>query len=203
MRRLDPTVGPRAATYAHYRRLRFPQFSLGTAVPVATARLKEEGGLFPNLLWAALEAINAVPELRQRIRVEDGRDVIVEHERVDCTCTAARPDGSFEFCAFPSSPDRAAFLTGARERLDAAARGEGLDLSEQTRDDMAYLSSVPWFEVHGVQHAHDGDPLDCIPRVLWGRVVDDRLLIHLTAHHALADGRHMGLFFAEFARRVA
>ena len=67
---------------------------------------------------------------------------------------------------------------------------------------MLYLSCLPWIEVTGVTHASPGDPLDCIPRILWGRMVDDRLFISATAHHALVDGRHLARFFGELEARV-
>lgn len=202
MRRIDPSEGPRAGIYRHYRTYAVPQFTLGTRLTVDAARLKAEGGLFPNLLWAVMEACQAVPELRRRIRVEDGRDVVVEHGTVDCTVTAAKDDGSFQFCFVPRDGDRERFLADLPERLSASAGTQGLDLAEQTRDDMLYLSSVPWFDVVGVHHAMSGDPLDCIPRVLWGRVVDGELGIALTAHHSLVDGRHMARFFEGVQARV-
>ena len=63
------------------------------------------------------------------------------------------------------------------------------------RSDRLYLSCVPWFNVTGVQHAERGDPNDCVPRVLWGRIQDGQLGVCVTAHHSLVDGRHIGQFF--------
>lgn len=202
MRRLDPTVGPRAALYRHFRGFASPMFTLVSPVSVDTARLKAEGGLFPNLLWGVIEAANAVPELRQRIRVEDGRDVLVEHASVDCTCTAARTDESFTFCAFERDDDQQRFVRGVPGVLAQSTRAPGLDLSEQHRDDMLYLSCLPWIEVTGVTHAMPGHPDDCVPRILWGRVVKNRLSIAVTAHHAIVDGLHLSRFFAELEARV-
>src|SRR5688572_14155591 len=111
MKILDPTTGPRAAHYAWFRGFVQPVFTLCAPVRVDIARLKAEGGLFPNLLWGVLFAGQQVPELRQRIRVEQGRDLVVEHERIDCTCTLLREDGSFAFGFFPFEPDRQAFVS--------------------------------------------------------------------------------------------
>jgi len=202
MRRFDPTEGPRAGIYRHYRGYAFPQFTLVTRIRVDVARLKAEGGLFPNLLWGVMEAAQAVPELRQRIRVDEGRDVVVEHEVVDCTVTAAKADDSFQFCFVPRDADRERFVAELPERLASSASSVGLDLAEQRRDDMLYLSSVPWFDVVGVNHAMSGDPTECIPRVLWGRVVDGEVGMALTAHHSLVDGRHMARFFDGLQERV-
>ncbi len=202
MRIIDPTVGPRAALYAHFRAFSSPLFTICSPVRVDSARLKAQGGLFPGLLHAMLEAANAVPELRRRIRVQDGRDVVVEHDQVDCTCTTARDDGSFTFCGFRRDPDRARFVGGVKAAVQASVAIPGLDLSLQHRDDLLYLSCLPWIEVTGTTHATSGDPLDCVPRILWGRVVADRLSVCLTAHHALCDGLHVARFFSELQART-
>ena len=198
MRRFDPTQGPRAGLYAHFRRFAQPSFTLCAPVRVDSARLKREGGLFPNLLWAAMEAGNAVPELRQRVRVEDGREWVVEHAQLDCTCTVAREDGSFTFCSFFRDADRQRFIAQVPRSIEAATGAEGLDLSQQHRDDMLYLSSIPWRDISAVVHAASGDPLDCVPRLMWGRVEGDRLTMCVTAHHALVDGVHVARFWEAF-----
>ena len=195
MKQLDPKAGPRAEIYAHFRSFAQPLFTLCAPVRVDVPRLQASGGLFGGLLWGVLSAANAVPELRQRIRVIDGDDVVVEHDRVDCTCTVARPDESFAFGYFPHDPDRTAFVAGLPARLDAAIAHPGLDRSQQDRDDMLYLSCVPWIELTTVQHALPSLDLDTVPRVLWGRVgADGRMTVCVTAHHSLVDGRHVARF---------
>jgi chloramphenicol O-acetyltransferase type A len=202
MRRIDPTEGPRAALYAHFSAFAHPMFTLVSPVEVDEARLRESGGLFPNLLWGVLEAANSVPELRQRLRTDAEGVHVVEHGVVDCTCTAGRDDGSFTFCPFPRDPERARFVGAVPGRLAASVASPGLDLSEQARDDVLYLSCVPWIEVTGVTHAMSGDPSDSIPRILWGRVSRGRLSVAATAHHALVDGVHLARFFQALQERV-
>lgn len=208
MKRIDPRQGPRAALYAHFRAFEVPHFTLSSPLRVDTARLKAEGGLFPNLLHAALSAANEVPALRQRIRVERGedgveQDVIVEHEVVHCTCTTGRPDGSFTFGYFPYAAERAPFVAAVPGRLAEAAARPGLDKGEQHRDDMLYLSTVPWVPITGVVHAWPRVGGDCIPRILWGRVDAGRLTVSFTAHHALVDGLHVAQFFKAMEARVS
>lgn len=200
MRTFDPTVGPRAALYAHFRRFAWPMFTISSPIRVDTARLRQTGGVFPNLLWAVLDAANAVPELRQRIRIDGDGEQIVEHERVHCTSTVLREDGSFDFCAFEHA-EREEFVAGVKARIDAVA-GAGLDRSAEGRDDLLYLSSMPWIDISGHAPALPGDPLDCVPRILWGRVVEDRMTLCVTAHHALVDGLHVARFVQELQRRL-
>ncbi len=201
MKRIDPTVGPRAGLYAHFRAFRQPMFTLGSPVRLDAAALKPRGGLFGTLLHAAMGAANDVPQLRQRIHHEDGTDVVVEHPAVHATCTAATPEGAFNFCYVPWEPDPTAFLDALPGRFESAAE-RPFDLSQEHRDDLLFISTVPWVPIHAVVHASSGDPHDSVPRVLWGRTEGDQVVVHLTAHHALVDGRHVARFFECMAARL-
>lgn len=198
MRRIDPTVGPRADLYRRYRSYARPLYTLCAPVEVGPLLAASPVGIFPTLLRRMLLAANAVPELRRRIRVEDGRETIIEHERVDCTCTVAQDDGAFTFCRFPYPEED--FFEQVQRRVQACASGVGMDLDQQDRDDLLYLTCLPWLNFSSMQHAESGDPLDCVPRIAWGRVVEGRVSVCLTVHHALVDGRHVARFFEELAR---
>lgn len=192
MRRIDPTHGPRAGLYAHFRRFERPHFTLCARVDVGP--LLTGGSPFPVVLRQVMCAVNAVPELRQRIRQEDGRDVIVEHPVVDATCTVSQA-GAFTFCHMKHLRDRAEFLRQVPVWAARAAQTTGLDLEQQPRDDMIYLSCLPWLDFSTVQHAETGDRDDCVPRIIWGKVVGGSVQVCLTAHHALVDGQHAARFF--------
>ncbi len=204
MKLIDPSVGPRSATYALYRGFASPWFTLCSPVRVDPKRLKAQGGLFGPLLHAVLAATVEVPELRRRIRVDaDGKDFVVEHEKLDCTCTVARQDGSFAFGYFPYDPDLQGFLDAIPARIQAATSAPGLDMSQQGRDDMIYASCTPWMTVTGVVHAMHGDPLDCVPRILWSRIEDGKVHVCVSAHHSVVDGMHVARFLAALQDRIS
>ncbi len=190
-------MGPRAEIYAHFRTFAQPMFTLCTQLPVGLPRREYFGGI----LWAVLHAANQVPELRDRIEV-DGQDWIRRHAQVDTTCTVATEEGGFVFCEVPWIPERQAFLAALPQHLQRARSRGHLMPAGPPRSDRLYLSCVPWFAVHSAQHAMSGDPLDCVPRVLWGRVQDGRVGVCVTAHHSLVDGRHIGHFFHHLERAL-
>ena len=194
MRRIDPTLGPRADLYAHFRRFARPQYTVCARVDVSGVLIPDSSP-FPVLLRQVMCALNAVPELRRRIRQEDGRDVIVEHAVVDATCTVSQPE-AFTFCHMKHLADRQEFLRQVPEWVRAASASPGLNLSVEPRDDMVFLSTLPWLDFSSIQHAETGDPDDCVPRVIWGRVVDGHVQVCVTAHHSLVDGSHIARFFA-------
>ncbi len=79
------------------------------------------------------------------------------------------------------------------------ARQGALNANSGQRDDVAYLSCLPWLDYTALDNALPG-PDDCIPRVSWGRFHEDspaagRMAMTLQVHHALVDGLHAGGFF--------
>ncbi|MBL4844219.1 MAG: hypothetical protein JKY65_01725 [Planctomycetes bacterium] len=50
-------------------------------------------------------------------------------------------------------------------------------------------------------------PEDCVPRVTWGRFARQegrwQIPVAVQVHHALVDGRHLGLFYQGVATRLA
>ena len=188
--RRDPALGPRAEIYAHFRRFQNPMFTLCTQVPVELPKRQYFGGI----LWGILHAANQVPQLRDRI-VVDGQDWVERHESIDCTCTVATEDGGFVFCEVPWDARRSEFLAQLDGHVTRARTRGQLMPPGRPRADRMYVSCVPWTTVHSVQHAMAGDPDDCIPRILWGKVQDGQVGVCVTAHHSLVDGRHIAQFF--------
>lgn len=81
-------------------------------------------------------------------------------------------------------------------RLMAAARAGDLTPNTGARTDLAWLSCLPWLDFTHLDNAQPG-PGDCIPRIAWGRFVQDpggdrwTMALSIQVHHALADGRHV------------
>jgi len=67
------------------------------------------------------------------------------------------------------------------------------------RDDYLFLSSIPWIAFTSAVHAMHYTPVDSVPRITWGRFFEEKgemkMPLSVQAHHALVDGRHMGLYY--------
>ncbi len=195
---VDLSTWTRRSHFHHFRDYAMPIFEVCARVDVTglveRARRDQES-LFGALLFEVMSAVNEVPQLRQRIR----GDEVVEHDTVHPSYTVLVDDEHFNFCYTDFCPDRGAFLAdvtraakGQRGRLDLA-------LEEDARDDLVYVTSLPWLDFTSVTHALAGDWSDGIPRVAWGKVVRGdagaSVSVQLSAHHALADGLHAARFF--------
>lgn len=198
MRTLDLTTWPRRSVFDHYRDYAQPFFEVCARVEVtglvARAKAAEES-LFAALLFEAMRAVNDVAPLRQRIRGES----VVEHDRVHPSFTVLVDDERFNFCHARFQDDRDAFLAGVAERARQMRGRVELALEEDVRDDMVFVTSLPWLDFTSIGHAMSGDPTDTIPRLAWGKIVGDgdraRVSVQLSVHHALVDGLHVARFF--------
>ncbi len=145
-------------------------------------------------LYAIGAGIHAVDELKMRFR----EDIVVRHDAIDLSMTVPKQDGGFAYGYVPFHPNFAEFDRVSNALIEEASKG-ALAPNTGQRDDLAYLSCMPWLDYSSINnampHAHD-----CIPRVSWGKIVKDpdgiwRMSMTLEVHHALVDGEHVGAYF--------
>jgi chloramphenicol O-acetyltransferase type A len=137
---------------------------------------------------------NEVPALRQRLR----NDVAVEHAVVHPSITVLAEGDVFRFVTLRHDPDFRRFAGDAADRIERAKTAKTL-WSEPDRDDLLYMTTLPWVSFSALVHPVPLDPPDSVPRIAWGRfrrrgrhVV---LPLNVQAHHALVDGIDVGRFF--------
>lgn len=194
---IDLTTWERAETFRFFRTFAQPHFSITARLDVTalmTSRARDGTNLFRACLWALGAGLNAAPELRTRFR----GDTVTLHDRIDVSPVVSMPDGSFRFAYIPWDADWRAFDAEAADRIAEVRAGTGLNPDESADDGVGYLSAVPWVDFTSLTNAMPG-PDDPIPRVAWGKIVpeDDRhaMAAAIELHHAIADGRHAGMFF--------
>lgn len=107
----------------------------------ALRRLTQERGLpfFLTVLHCAINAANAVPELRQRIRGEG----IVEYDRCLSSHTVALPDGTYCYCTLDCAQPLGAFLPAAQAEVARVKAAPSLDDGADP-DELFFVSSLPW-----------------------------------------------------------
>lgn len=196
---IDLKSWPRAAQFHWFRSYERPHYA--TTVRLDVTQLISNGksrGVSPYraCLFAIGAGLHAVPELLMRFR----GDTVVAHDRVSLSMTVPTDAGSFNYAYVPFAPDFADFDHSAREIIAAAAVLDGLDANDGSKDDVAYLSCMPWLDYTSLNNALPGSD-DCIPRVSWGKFVQEpdqrwRMAMTLEVHHALVDGQQVGGFFA-------
>ena len=194
---VDLATWPRAAQFRFFRTYDRPHYAVTSRLDVTAVMARKATGLSPYraCLHAIGVGIHAVPELCMWFRGEN----VVRHDMITLSMTVPTQAGSFGYAYVPFVADFTSFDLQAKALIDRTAAGADLAPNDGERDDLAYLSCMPWLDYTAINNALPG-PQDCIPRVTWGRIVDHGgrfdTAMTLEVHHALVDGAQVGAYFA-------
>jgi chloramphenicol O-acetyltransferase type A len=197
MREIDLAAWPRRRHFETFRAFYDPLFSMCADVDVAVLRSEVDARHLPftaAVVFVIAQAANDIPQFRQRIR----HDTVVEHDVVHPSTTILVDDDLFSFCTLDHLPEFSAFAAHYADRVAEVRDRPTVDTSSD-RDDVLFMSAIPWVSFTSFQHPVLSNPADSIPRFAWGRVHPDgdRVMMPLSvqAHHALVDGLHVGRFY--------
>lgn len=196
MREIELSTWDRREHFAMFSRQTFPFF--GVTFPLDVTRLygytKANGiSFYYALTYLTIKAMEPIENFRYRIR--DGRVWICD-ELVPSFTDMHPGSELFHIVTMPAGNDLLAFCVEAKEM--SAAQTTLLD-QEQEKDNLVFISSLPWFDATGTMNDRNLDPDDSFPRVVWGRYIeqDGRKVLHysLECNHRLMDGIHAGKFY--------
>lgn len=200
MREIDLETYPRRSHYEFFKAMAFPYVGLTANVDVTdlvTAAKAQGGSPFLACLWAAANAANAVPELRQRMVGER----IVEYDHCDTAHTVALPDETFCNCATDCRMSFGEFLRYGKARQEEAKTHHGFVQPGTDETGLIFVSCVPWVEFTQVIQPVP-IPADSNPRIVFGKFfkAGERTMMPLSiqCNHALVDGLHLGKFYRAF-----
>lgn len=197
MRSIDLEAWPRREHFGLFRNYHQSHFDMCAPVDVTAFRpaVKEAGAsLNTAIVYVLGRAANDVAEFRLRIR----DDAVVEHDEVHPAPVVMVDGGVFTFAFFEYSEDFAAFSDAVAEAT-ARAREHPSLADPPDRDDLLFMTAIPWVAFTAFSHPIPTAPEDSIPRFAWGKITErDRRLelpLNVQAHHALMDGLHMGRYY--------
>jgi chloramphenicol O-acetyltransferase type A len=199
MQSVDMQTWPRREHFRLYAAFDNPHFGMSANVDLTAFRatIRQRGhSITVAITYALTRAANSISEFRHRIRM--GK--VVEHAVVHPSITILLDDDLFSFCTLEYSQDFSAFAARAAEQM-ARVREDPTLADEPGRDDLLFMTAIPWVSFTSFMHPTHLHPADSVPRFAWGKFIeeDDRLKMPLAVqgHHALMDGLHVGRFYAE------
>lgn len=197
MRRIDLETWPRREQFELFSAMGFPHFGLTANLDVTSFRpaVKAHGASFTvALVYVLARAANAIPAFRQRIR----EGAVVEHEIIHPASTILVSDDLFSFCTFAYARDYPTFVADAAERIARVKEHRGLG-EEPGRDDLLYMTAIPWVSFTDCLHPVQLNVADSVPRIAWGKYYQDRerllMPLNVQVHHGVVDGIHVGRFY--------
>ena len=142
MRVVDMSKEPRAAQFAYFMSLPSPHVNITVNVDITHLHrvVKERGyPFFLSLLYCAVNAANAIPEFRRRIK--NGQ--VVEFENCLSSHTVALENGSYCYCEIDCSKPFEEYLPYAMEKVARAKQNPLLEDQTDTAQ-LYFVSSLPW-----------------------------------------------------------
>jgi chloramphenicol O-acetyltransferase type A len=198
MRHIDLETWPRREHFGLFSTWGYPHFSMCANVDLtAFYSFVKQRGISLNVatVYAITRAANAIPEFRLRIRAGE----VVEHEIVHPGITILTNGDIFTFCYFDYVGDFSLFASRAKEKIAHAQEHPTLE-GDVGRDDLFYMTAIPWVSFTSFMHPLDLDPVDSVPRFAWGKFFEEgkslKMPLSAQGHHALMDGIHMGKFYS-------
>ena len=123
----------------------------------------------------------------------------VEHDIVSPSVTILIDDDLFSFCSIPYCEAFTDFVDSATAMIVRVKEHPVLE-NEPGRDDLLFMTAIPWVSFTSLMHPIHLHPADSIPRFAWGRYFQEgqglKIPLSVQGHHALMDGLHMARCYA-------
>ena len=197
MKYIDIESWNRKDHFNYFKQFDYPHFNVCANIDITRTykHIKEKGlPFFISMLYIASNAANSIKEFKLRIRGGS----VVEHETVSPSFTVMTENEVFNYCTAPFMDDFFSFRASTSELIEKAKRSAGLD-DDLERDDLLYITSLPWVSFASITHPINMHPVDSIPRISWGKFFEEngnnKLPLSVQAHHAIVDGMHVGNYF--------
>lgn len=197
MRNIDMQTWSRRNHFRFYSTFNHPHFNMCVNVDVTAFYpfVKRNGySLTVSMVYVIARASNAIPEFRHRIR----GDQVVEHEIVNPSFTILTDKDLFSFCAIEYAEDFSEFAVRAEKNISDVKAHPNLKAGLE-KDDVLYMTSIPWVSFTSFTHPMQFHPADSIPRFAWGKYFQEgdtlKMPLSVQGHHAIMDGIHMGRFY--------
>ena len=200
MRKIDMQTWSRRDHFKLFKTFNHPHFSMCANVDLTKffPYVKQHGYSFTvSVIYLIARTANAIPEFRHRIRGEQ----VVEHDTVDPGFTILIDEDLFTFCIIEYTEDFPEFAERGARCIEYVKTHPNLE-DDPDKDDVLFMSPIPWVSFTSFNHPMQLHPEDSIPRFAWGKYFNEsdtlKMPLQVQGHHAVMDGIHMGRFYEKF-----
>jgi chloramphenicol O-acetyltransferase type A len=204
MKFIDLENWERKNHFNYFKSLDYPHFSLCANVDITQyyKYIKAKGiPFFISFLYISSKAANDIKEFKYRIR----DDKVIEHDTVSPSFTLMTSKDVFSFCTAKYIDNFKDFYSNANSQIENVKNIVSLE-DEPGRDDLLFVTSIPWVSFTNITHPINMHPVDSVPRISWGKYFQEnsimKLPLSIQAHHALVDGMHVGQYFESVQRML-
>ena len=185
---------PRKEHFRFFQSMDYPQTNVCMNLDVTHfLKFVKDNNLsfYYSMIFAATHTANEIDSFRYRIRGEG----VVLHDRVHPSFTDLSGGTElFKYVSVEMEDDLAAFCGHAKE----ASESQKEYLPKDVRDDVLYITCLPWISFTALTHTMTFNKKDSVPRISWGRYFSEGekvlLPFSVQVNHALLDGLEIGKY---------
>lgn len=198
MNYIDPKKWKRNKQFEFFKKFKNPYFNICTDIEITkiySYTRKNKISIFTAVLFAIMKTCNHFDEFRYRIE----NDRIKVHDLIHPGITILSDNDVYCTCTFDYKEQFKEFLEEYNKAIVKAKKEFLLDEEQKGRDNLVFISSLPWMTFTSVTNPMDGNPLDSIPRFIVGKHYKREgkifMPISIQVNHCLMDGVHVAKFF--------
>lgn len=196
MKIIDLSTWKRAEHYQFFHSMDYPQYNICMYLDIThfLKKIKERRlPFYYAMTYVVMEAVNEVEEFRYRIHGEQ----VVLYDKIHPSFTEMTPgDDLFKIVTVDLEDTLEGFVVSARKKADS--QKDYFPLSELSRDDLVYITCIPWISFTHLSHTIRLNRDDAVPRISWGKYFKEgdkvKLPFSVQVSHAFCDGMHVGRY---------
>jgi chloramphenicol O-acetyltransferase type A len=201
---IDLEKWPRREHFEFFHRMDYPQTNVCMNIDVTHFLdfvKKNRLSFYYSMIFASTLVCNRIPEFRCRIR----KDGVVLHEMTHPSFTdLSKGSELFKYVTVDMKDDLFEFCRCAKEASEKQT--EHFPESAENRDDVIYITCLPWISFTSVCHTVSLNRDDSVPRLSWGKYFEQngKILMpySVQVNHALLDGLQISKFVQDLQNYI-
>lgn len=198
MKYLDKENWKRKKHFEFFKKFENPYFNICTNIDITkTFRYSRENkySLFRTVLYGVMYCCNEIDEFKYRIR----GDKIVIHDTVHPGIAMIADEDVYTNFIIEYKPTLKEFLKVYEETAEKAKKEIVIGEKQEGKDDLIFLSSLPWISFTSVTNPMRSGYEDSIPRIIYGKHFkqDKKIMMPFSVqvNHCLMDGIHVSKYY--------
>lgn len=202
MRKINTEDWHRNKTYEWFKKFSNSTYSMNVKMDVTNLlnHVKQNNeSFFIDLLYIVLKGLNSIEEMRMRL--VDGIPVI--YDDINPAFTVMTETGTFENVRFNNCDNFENFYQIASDHIESTKKQMQIkkeNYNPQNCYNEYYITCVPWVDFTQFTHPMPDDiSSQCIPRICWGKYVEQNgkyeLTLNITVSHIFVDGYPLATTF--------
>lgn len=193
---IDPENWYRKKHFDFFKNMEFPYFNICLNLDITDLYkyCKNNGiSVFLATTFLIMKAVNKTEYLRLRIK----NDKVLLFDLVHPGVTVIGNEGLYNNCVLEFTSDFKVFSKISKYSMDKSRLSDFGDDAQNKRDDLIYMTTLPWINFTAITHPVYLKNPDSVPRIACGKITKtaDNFIMPfaLQAHHSLMDGYHASI----------